>query len=277
MTNVLLYSHLGGPTLNWIAKHMQQEAKIIQCRNGIFSKVVPDIDILVRFATIAACNARVTYNPSKAIALASDKARAREHLFVNGVPVPSPGHMILPCIGRPRRHRGGRQVFFCQTRADVEVACEEGADYFSAYYNKTREYRVHVCHGQVLIVNEKVTREGEEHKRNLVVWNHALNDFRFDVVRWKQWPVEVVRLAIKAIRVTGLDFGAVDILAEPKDSDLPPAVVCEINTAGTADSDYTASRYALYFDWLLGARSRRVPFDVRSENPVDYAFKRKKK
>ncbi len=277
MTNVLLYSLLGESTLKWIAEHMEQKVEVIRCRNGVFSKTVPDIDILIRFATVASCGARVTYNYSKAIALASNKGKTREHLFTNGVPVPTPGDDTLPCIGRPNKHRGGRQVFFCKTRADIEVAREEGAEYFSAYYNKTREYRVHVAHGQVLILNEKVTREGEEYKRDLVVWNHALNDFRFDVVRWKQWPIEVVKLAIKAIGVVGLDFGAVDILAEPKDPDLPPAVVCEINTAGTADSDYTASRYAIYFDWLLGAESRRTPFDVRSKNPVDYAFKGKRK
>jgi len=59
-----------------------------------------------------------------------------------------------------------------------------------------------------------------------VAWNVAQGG-RFGVVRWGDWPLEVIKVALKAFSVTSLDFGGVDVMVDGEGK----AYCIEINSA----------------------------------------------
>lgn len=102
------------------------------------------------------------------------------------------------------------------------------------------EYRVHVFNGEVIDYTKKIPMEGS----NLTVdaqnikshgngWTFARNVDRRESVEQE---------AIKAVSALGLDFGAVDIIINPKDKNRP--YVLEVNTAcGMEDDGRTVQSY----------------------------------
>jgi hypothetical protein len=69
-----------------------------------------------------------------------------------------------------------------------------------------------------------------------------------------------------------MDFGAVDIMADPLNSSLPKAVVCEVNTSPRLEG-YTAERYAEYFDWLVKQNETRHVDIPDGTEPRHYVWK----
>ena len=204
-----------------------------------------DLDVLIRWGNTTEANeVETVLNQVEAIKRTSDKPLCRRILAEAGVAVPQDG-TELPCIGRTKKHSRGRGFWFCQTPNDVWYAKERGAVYFSKFYPKSREFRVHIGGGKVLLYSEKL---GD--KFGTIIWNKDLSDFTFRHLRRSEWDIDIIRLAKKAIKAVGLDFGAVDIMADPTDPNLPRAVVSEINTA-PALSPYGVRKYVEYFDKVL--------------------------
>ena len=190
------------------------------------------------------------YNDIHRIRLVSDKLRCRKWLADRDIPVTTLGHDLYPCIGRTRYHHGGNGFWLCQTPYDVDQAKIEGADYFSQYYPKQKEYRVHIGKNiegeyKVILYSEKV---GD--KYGSVIWNHD-NGFEFEHLDRGERRKDIINLAKDAIETVGLDFGCVDIGSNPLYSQLPPAVVFEINTA-PALSPLGIKKYSEYFLKLCG-------------------------
>ncbi len=217
--------------------------------------------------------APVVYNNNRGVRSASDKQLARELMFLSGVPIPNACSVVYPCIGRTSHHRAGMGFWVCHNSEEVEQAMREGAEYFSEFYPKTREFRVHVGHGAVLFVQEKVPREGREELRNEYIWNHANGNFIFQVTRQNLWPLNVIQAAVKAVEALGLDFGGVDVMSDPVDESLPECVVCEVNTAPTLSGEsYGLGKYVEYFKWLLSDPNPISHFKVESGAKKDYVL-----
>lgn len=260
--NAIVYHHSARKTVKRIVRKMKNKPKIYTARNKRWYPGKPkDIDVLIRWATVTKSpKTNATYNCASAISLASDKAKCREVWEKAEVAIPTPTERP-PCIGRTRKHEEGNGFWYCKTKKEVLQAKKEGAVYFSAFYPKTVEYRVHVAHDKVLIVSKK---NGDTKK---IIWNKTMNGFKFENLKWSKWPKDIVELAIQATKAIKLDYGAVDILAEPKDKRLKPAVVCEVNTSPTL-GNYASKRYAEYFDWLLESDKRQYHLD----NDRGYVF-----
>lgn len=197
--------------------------------------------------------------PAAGIILASNKPRARQALQAAGVAVPKTTTSKttaqqwldggIAVVRRPEKHHGGIGFKIFQPGETIS-----GNGYFSEFYAKTKEYRVHVGHGRILSMQEKVPVEGfspvaEE------PWNHATGNFVFKVIKWSQYDLNICRLAIKSVEVLGLDYAAVDILAEAPDS-LEDAVVTEVNTS-PGIADYMIEKYSKYFSAVLGGMTKR--------------------
>ena len=220
---------------------------------------VSDTNKVIRWGCTSRINADITYNKPEAIRKASDKLRARKILEKNDVPIPKTYSLSelsngyeLPLIGRPKKHHGGKNFYYCETVIDVSKAVADGCEYFQEFYPKTKEYRVHACHGKVIICSEKFVDD-----EDTLVWNLTRNkNGEFKALRWSQIPPHIAKLGIKAVQALGLDYGAVDIIAEPKVDKPHNAVVLEVNTAPKL-GEYGASRYAEYFDWLLYKNEKR--------------------
>lgn len=182
------------------------------------------------------------YNKRESIILTSDKGRCRDFLMQNGILVPRNGFERFPVIGRTKRHTQGRGFFYCRSMYEVEVARRKGATYFSQYYPKKKEYRLHIGHDKVLLMGEKI---GDTSR---MIFNHR-NGFIFKPLRRHEWDIEIVRLGKSALRSVGLDFGAIDIMADAGYG-YPDAVISEINTA-PALSPYSLQKYSEYFERIL--------------------------
>lgn len=106
-------------------------------------------------------------------------------------------------IGRPDQHSKGRGLWRIATLGDLRTANrgtrkKKRATHFMEYIEAPREYRVHIFKGKSIRISEK-----------------AFNDDKSDYTTVKpEHNVKHVRKAAKkAVKAVGLDFGAVDILA----------------------------------------------------------------
>lgn len=117
------------------------------------------------------------------------------------------------------------------------------APLYTKRYKNSKEYRVHVAFGQAIQVVQKKKRRGTDADPNIRSnrnWVFARN---IDSV-----PDDVVRQAILAVGVLGLDFGAVDVVWSVKNQ---KACVLEVNTAPGLDQT-SANIYATAFVNHLG-------------------------
>ncbi len=237
----------------------------------------PDSRVIIRWGCTASTdtNPDIIYNRADKIRLVSNKKRCREYLYERGIPTPEPVGTIcatdFPIVVRPAFHQKGKDFLLFNNLTELlrnrdKVTSMENP-YYSKFYPKTTEYRVHVAHGKVLIVQQKV-QTSDTNGEN---WSHD-NGYTFEVVPWKQYRKDIVSLAVKTIEVLGMDFGAVDIMADPLNSRLPIAVVCEVNTSPRLEG-YTAERYAEYFDWLLRTRETRHVTIPDETEPRHYVWK----
>lgn len=183
-------------------------------------------------------------NKLDAVERASNKIWCRRKLKSAGLPVPTETETDFPVIGRPYKHHSGHGFYICKNPNDVLRAKWKGATYFSKVYPKQNEYRVHVAGNKCLLVSIK------EGNKKRMIWNKRKNNFKFRHMHRHEWLenphlMNIVRASKKAVKELGLDFGAVDILADAGRG-YPSFVICEVNTA-PALSPLAISKYVKYF------------------------------
>ena len=100
------------------------------------------------------------------------------------------------------------------------------APLYTKYVKKKDEFRVHVCRGEVFDIQRKAKKEGEDNP-NWKIRNYH-NGFIYMRSDNHQTPEDVLVQAVKALNVTGLDFGAVDVIWNEYKKE---AYVLEVNTA----------------------------------------------
>ena len=128
---------------------------------------------------------------------------------------------------------GGRGIYKAQKGeggGQLRLPC----DFFVKYWKKTHEYRIHVFNGAVIDIQQKRRRTNWEGTYDPMIRNFD-NGWVFchDNIKGTETEITAIgQTAIMAVAATGLDFGAVDILARFNDAGvLKKQVVCEINTA----------------------------------------------
>lgn len=147
-------------------------------------------------------------------------------------------------IVRPNVHAQGKNVHHCKTPYEVSLECGvygEGHYYISEFIDKKSEFRVFVVSGRVACVAKKTPAD-----EKAIAWNVAQGG-RFDNVRWGDWPLEAVRVAIEAFKMSGLDFGGVDVMVDADGK----AYVLEINSAPSLTSPYRQECMAKCFDYIV--------------------------
>ena len=157
----------------------------------------------------------------------------------------------FPVIVRPAHHAQGRHLYVCNNYEELQRAydrCGEGA-YASELIDKSAEYRVFVAQGRAVWVARKTPGNPDD-----VAWNVARGG-RFDNVRWDDWPLRVVRVAIEAFNLSGLDFGGVDVIVDQEGR----AYVIEINSAPSQTSPYRQQCVARVFDYIIRNGKGNIP------------------
>ena len=110
------------------------------------------------------------------------------------------------------------------------------------------EYRVFVVQGRVACVAQKTPANPDA-----VAWNVAKGG-RFDNVRWNDWPLKAVRVAVEGFKLSSLDFGGVDVMVDAEGD----ATILEINSAPSLTSPYRQECMAKAFDYILENGKDRI-------------------
>lgn len=166
--------------------------------------------------------ANTKLNPD--ISNTTNKRKMRELFKEHGVPMPALTNMYqdynnlpYPIVGRPDTHTKGRGFWRCNNvrdvlRAKAGTRRKRAATHFMEYIDAPREYRVHIFKGKSIRISEKAFTDETKKEYTTAKPQH---------------PVKHVREAAKkAVAAVGLDFGAVDVLANDEQ-----AWVLEVNAA----------------------------------------------
>lgn len=156
---------------------------------------------------------------------------------------------------------------------DVD-ALSDSAPLYVKYVKKQEEYRVHIMAGEVIDVQRKARRSDvPDEDVNWQVRNHQ-NGFCY--MRENVNPdADVIQQALNAIDALRLDFGAVDVIWNNRQS---KAYVLEVNTACGLEGT-TLERYKVAFQELL-MTGEVTPLEgyeyseeeVEDEEPLDDTF-----
>jgi glutathione synthase/RimK-type ligase-like ATP-grasp enzyme len=143
---------------------------------------------------------------------------------------------------------GGEGIKELNVVGDIE-RIQDGT-LFVKYIKKKREYRVHIADGNVIDVQEK--RKRTKTPLDQINWRirNSANGFVF-CRQEVECPDSVVEQAILAFNVTGLDFGAVDVIYNERQQ---RAYVLEVNTAPGLEGS-TLISYQKYFRDKLGLKT----------------------
>jgi|LakMenEpi03Aug12_release.lakeMendotaPanAssembly.Ray.scaffolds.fasta_scaffold05445_34 hypothetical protein len=217
------------------------------------------------YGEIETDNSSIVYNKAEAIKLSNSKGQCRKFLESKGIDVPKTYLLnepininSFPLIARPEHHGQGKNLWLCESFLDLEEAIAKGATYFSHVYPKTEEYGVHVAHGKVLAVVRKPAPDD----LNQIAWNRAQNDKPFELVPQAEYKNYICKLALRAFKEIGLDYGRADVMVQKTDKNLPKAVICELNTAPTLTSTpYVLERWTKYFNKLANSDKRIEHWD----------------
>ena len=222
-------------------------------------KPLPEDALYIRWGCTSNVPTKNVLNTAKAIHEVNDKTGFREVLNNHSL-CPSTYFednieevygAVFPVIVRPKKHAQGRHVYLCNNREEMKRAirkCGQGY-YVSEYIKKVSEYRVFVVQGRVACVAQKTPADPDA-----IAWNVAKGG-RFDNVRWNDWPLKAVRVAVEGFNLSSLDFGGVDVMVDAEGD----ATILEINSAPSLTSPYRQECMAKAFDYILENGKERIP------------------
>ncbi len=257
MRNVILRRRkLGKTSTNGIVAAMEEPCAVV--RNWLDQFPVDTTTVFRWGCTSNVPEAAKVYNKAKAIHLVGNKLEFRRVLnehklcpatwFDRHVPIDA-GKVVL----RTAVHAQGRGLWvFDANDINLELMMRKlgpNGFYVNEFIPKVAEYRVFVGFGRAVWVARKTPGNPDD-----VAWNVAKGG-RFDNVRWGDWPLKVVKTAIEAFNLSGLDYGGVDVMV----SEDGKCYVLEINSAPSQTSPYRQQCVAKLFDWVLRNGGEHIP------------------
>ncbi len=257
------------PKLGRSVKEVRKKTRHIARVYKNTQRLPDNVSLVFRWGTTSNVDCPNVVNTAEAIHRVNDKAGFRNTLmmkWVDGGCLGDPlcpytwvdgdepvGHFAeeWPFVIRPRTHSQGKHVYLVnnqQEMASAKLRCGPGW-YASEYINKVSEYRVTFVQGRVIWVAKKTPGNPQD-----VAWNVARGG-RFDNVAWGDWPLRAVRVAREAFVLTGLDFGAVDVMVDAAGR----PYVLEVNSAPSQTSPYRQECMAKAFDYIIENGKAPIP------------------
>lgn len=159
-----------------------------------------------------------------------------------------------------------------------------GADFYTKYFPKTHEYRVHVFRGAIIDVTQKRRRtdpaigEAGDDDRTLEEriirsldngWVHCHDNIHLvDAIRDTSSPDSIGSKCCDSVAILGLDFGAVDLLvrcSKKHPERIKDFRIAEVNTAPGLGNERTIAAYtqAILHTYANTAAERKVVVPVR--------------
>lgn len=252
MNIILRRRRLGYTSCLGIRDNINNQIRVVRHDRG-----VPENTALAfRWGCTATLPTRNVVNTARAIHLVNDKRRTRLLLDDQGIgSLQTWGHIDeydggFPAIVRRNRHSRGRYLHVCNNRRELRQACNRYNRYYiSPFVDKTEEYRVYCIQGRVACVAGKRPGNPDD-----VAWNVAQGGAFFNV-RWGDWNLRAVRIALEAYNQTGLDFGGVDVMVD-EDNEV---YVLEINSAPSLTSNYRQQCFGKCFNYIIENGKEHIP------------------
>ena len=266
MNIILRRLKLGRTSCTEIAKFAQEPITVVRTDRQIPN----NLDWVIRWGTTTTLPTGIKIlNETRAIQWVNNKVTSRMAFQEQGIEVPkSYSFTAQDCgaygidnryvkqveergtfVARPPVHAQGKYLFTGNFNDCVAALHRWGSGgYISKFIDKVSEYRVFVCQGRAVWVARKTPGNPKD-----VAWNVARGG-RFDNVGWGSWPPAVIDVAIRAMAVSGLDFGGVDVMVDGRDQ----VYVLEINSAPSQTSPYRQQSVAKAFDWILRENNKEV-------------------
>lgn len=257
MAIILRRRKLGRTSCREIARQMNSDVVVV--RND--RDAIPNGELVFRWGTTSNIpNECTVVNTAEAIHRVNNKLEFRCTLNGRGLCPQTYFHEVdvswpdddRGFIIRPRHHAQGRHIYHVHTDEElVDVIDRLGPNnyYISEYIPKVAEYRVFVAQGRAVWVAQKTPGNPDD-----IAWNVDRGG-RFDNVRFDDWPLRAVRIAIEGFNLSGLDFGGVDVMVGPDGT----AYILEINSAPSQTSPYRQSCVAKVFDHIIEHGKRSIP------------------
>lgn len=248
-------------------------------------KVIPqDTDLLIRWGTSSQFPAKKTLNKATAIKEVANKATSREKLQESGVNIPQLYKdlnqvMNFPVILRPQYHSQGKKLWICNNHQELMQNIYKHFDivkddfYISEYIQKDKEYGVFIFDNRITSVIEKVAKTDDA--KQAIAWNVFQGGYKFQNVKWNDWPIEVIKEALDAWKCFDLTFGRIDIMVK----DGKPYIL-ELNSAHSLTSDYRKEVFAKCLDYYIdnGAVKNELNLDnVKSYKSIIHPVLRENK
>ena len=118
--------------------------------------------------------------------------------------------------------------------------------FYTKYFRKQREFRVHVFRDRVICTSEKKRINGHANPHKYIRSHKKGWVFAFNCLKDNPVPPEVEATAIRAVKALNLDFGGVDVGWHEKTG----PVIYEVNTAPGLEAT-TLKKYAELFTTLV--------------------------
>ncbi len=222
---------------------------------------------IIRWGTTSNVPKVKTYNPAKFIHVVADKTGFRR-LMQQGAKKICPTTYFshedfmekggqFPLIIRPQKHAWGEGLLVANNFKEFKEAadkCGEGW-YASEFIDKRREYRIFIVQGRVAFVAERPPKRGR------IYWGGG----GFNNIRWGQWPIEAVRVALEGYALSRLHFCAADVL---EDAD-GKCYITELNTAPQISCEYKQECVAMCFDQMVKEEGKPIAVE-HSDNWKNY-------
>lgn len=257
MVTIIRRRKLGRGSTKGITSFMSNNVKIV--RNDLMHRYPENTELCIRWGCTSNVPTNNVLNTAKAIHQVNDKIAFRKLLQPHGLcpktwfQEDDAESIKYPVIIRAERHAQGRNLHVANNISDLKNIIVRNfynqKVYASELINKVAEYRVFVGSGRAVWVAQKTPGNPQD-----VAWNVAQGG-RFDNVRFSEWPLKVIRIAIEAFNLTELDFGGVDVIVDADNN----VYVLEINSAPSQTSPYRQECVAKYFDYVISNGKQRIP------------------
>lgn len=230
---------------------------IVGVRSDQLTNSLAEYDFAIRWgctATIphSASKKQNVLNKAEAIHNVFDKPGFRRKLHTAGLSLPvytsasiEDDPWTYPLVVRPKSHQEGNSFYVVNNDAEYRAAVKAcGKGWYSApYVQKVAEYRVNVLQGRVLCVIEKSALSGSD-----LTWSKGMTTIHL----WSDWPLPVVRAAVAALKLSGLDFAGVDIIVSQDGT----VSVLELNSAPWLEGSYQGQVFAKGLDHIVKTGSK---------------------
>jgi len=202
---------------------------------------LPITDFVIRWGSTLDIDCDKEFNKAASIRNSSNKGNCRQILSENNINVPKTFDTkesvnIFPVIGRRNYHFGGHGITVSNNYGDL--VADSNSQYWSEIIAKEHEFRVYVVCNKCVAVSEKIPET-----LDTIAWNHSLGA-KFVNVKWGDWLIELVTIAINATNILDLDFSAVDLMTIEND-----IYVLELNTAPRLEG-YRAKCFTKVFEYM---------------------------